>query len=362
MSRLVILIGVLAAATLSASARAADAARWYVAPLGSYDLVDKARCTDDGIGATAAVGRKDKSLSFEYDFQYLSLSYTCPGAVQPSGTGKLKSSEILVLGQPFDAGPAFKDVYGLFGVGAQRRNAMAKLPVPGDNLFVDVGAAYIHDLTLFGKDLALRADARYRYISEGLGKSYGTASSFQDVIINLGVQIPLFAPPPPAPAPEPVAVVPVPEPTPAPVVEPVAVEPAPVVEPVPAEPAPPAPPTIETAKAGDTIVLNGVNFETGKASLTANAKTLLDGVAKDLVARPELNVEVGGHTDARGKAAYNQGLSDRRARAVMDYLVGAGVAQERLSSKGYGPTQPVDTNETDEGRERNRRVELKVVQ
>jgi OOP family OmpA-OmpF porin len=111
---------------------------------------------------------------------------------------------------------------------------------------------------------------------------------------------------------------------------------------------------------GDVIVLRGVNFEFDKANLTANAKTILDNVGEELAAYPEIKVEVGGHTDAKGSDEYNQSLSERRAASVVKYLASKGVASDRMTSAGYGETKPVADNESDEGRELNRRVELRI--
>jgi len=109
-------------------------------------------------------------------------------------------------------------------------------------------------------------------------------------------------------------------------------------------------------------VLQGVTFEFNQARLTANAKTILDGVADALTARAEIRVEVGGHTDSRGSDSYNQKLSENRAQSVMQYLIGKGIDAGRMSAKGYGESHPVADNETDDGRELNRRVELKIVE
>ncbi|HKY93449.1 MAG TPA: OmpA family protein, partial [Nevskiaceae bacterium] len=113
---------------------------------------------------------------------------------------------------------------------------------------------------------------------------------------------------------------------------------------------------------GDVIVLRGVNFEFDKSNLTVNAKTILDNVAEELTAYPEIKVEVGGHTDAKGSDEYNQKLSERRAASVVKYLESKGIAGDRMTSAGYGESKPVADNETDEGRELNRRVELKITE
>ena len=107
------------------------------------------------------------------------------------------------------------------------------------------------------------------------------------------------------------------------------------------------------------VILEGVNFLVNKAELFENAKKILDMVATSLIAHPEVNVEVGGHTDADGSDAYNLKLSDKRAKAVQDYLVKKGVPAAQLTAKGYGETQPVADNTTPEGKAKNRRVELK---
>ncbi|TDU32049.1 outer membrane protein OmpA-like peptidoglycan-associated protein [Panacagrimonas perspica] len=146
----------------------------------------------------------------------------------------------------------------------------------------------------------------------------------------------------------------------------------PVLEAPPVPPPAPSPPchgpdgdkmlNLEGCKTGDTIVLRGVNFEFNKSSLTINAKTILDQVADALAARPDIKVEIDGHTDARGSDSYNQQLSEKRASTVTRYLAGKGIAGSRMTSVGLGEAQPVADNETDEGRELNRRVELKVLE
>jgi len=107
------------------------------------------------------------------------------------------------------------------------------------------------------------------------------------------------------------------------------------------------------------LVLEGVTFENDSAQLEPESVATLDSVAASLVAWSEVRVEVEGHTDSTGSDAYNLELSQRRAEAVRDYLVGKGVDAARLAAKGYGETQPITQNDTAEGRARNRRVELK---
>jgi outer membrane protein OmpA-like peptidoglycan-associated protein len=110
------------------------------------------------------------------------------------------------------------------------------------------------------------------------------------------------------------------------------------------------------------LVLTGVTFATGKATLTPNSRTILDGVAAELsrylAEVPSLRVEVGGHTDNTGSLRTNQRLSAARAASVEKYLESKGIDASRLVSKGYGPDKPVADNKTKDGRAQNRRVSL----
>jgi len=109
------------------------------------------------------------------------------------------------------------------------------------------------------------------------------------------------------------------------------------------------------------IELQGVHFDFDKSTLRPEAKVILDEAAALLNKHERVVVEVAGHTDSTGSDAYNQGLSERRANAVRDYLVEKGVRASRLTAKGYGESMPVASNDTKEGRAENRRVELIVL-
>jgi outer membrane protein OmpA-like peptidoglycan-associated protein len=80
-----------------------------------------------------------------------------------------------------------------------------------------------------------------------------------------------------------------------------------------------------------------------------------------LKAYPDMRIEIGGHTDAKGSDSYNLRLSENRAKSVVDYLVSKGLSENRLQYKGYGKMKPIDTNDTEEGRAKNRRVEFKII-
>jgi OOP family OmpA-OmpF porin len=111
----------------------------------------------------------------------------------------------------------------------------------------------------------------------------------------------------------------------------------------------------------EVIVLKGVSFDYDSAVLRPDGLAALDDAAATLKRYPEIRVEIAGHTDSIASEEYNQDLSERRARSVMDYLVEHGIAAERLSAKGYGESQPVADNATEEGRASNRRVELHIL-
>ena len=109
------------------------------------------------------------------------------------------------------------------------------------------------------------------------------------------------------------------------------------------------------------ISLDGVYFDFDKATLRPEGIAVLNDAAALLKTNDRVVVEVAGHTDSVGSEEYNQGLSERRANTVRDYLVSQGITATRLTARGYGEVQPVATNDTDEGRQLNRRVELIVL-
>jgi OOP family OmpA-OmpF porin len=142
-------------------------------------------------------------------------------------------------------------------------------------------------------------------------------------------------------------------------------EEAPPPAPAPApRPAPAPAPAVD--RCAEVIRLRGVNFDFDRAEIRPDAAVILDEAATllgdALSDCPSRSVSVEGHTDAVGTDAYNQGLSERRANSVLDYLAGKGVSSSRLSAKGFGESSPIATNETGEGRALNRRVELRLVQ
>ena len=110
------------------------------------------------------------------------------------------------------------------------------------------------------------------------------------------------------------------------------------------------------------VALEGINFENNSAELMSESKVLLNKTALIIIASPDVRIEVQAHTDSVGSKKYNQKLSERRAASVREYLILQGVNSAQLEAKGYGETDPVLTNETEDGRARNRRVELKIIE
>lgn len=198
----------------------------------------------------------------------------------------------------------------------------------------------------------------------------GRNDLYRDAIATLGFQFSFGSPPAPPPAPPP-------PPPPPP-------EPAAQTAPAPAELSPdqrdsdndgvtdnidkcPGTPSgvsvdAEGCPQKGSITLEGVTFELNSARLTPESLPVLDGIAAGLIKYPRLRVELQGHTDSSGSDEYNMELSRQRADAVRDYLLKQGVPTTQLVSKGYGETQPIADNSTPEGRARNRRVVMYVLE
>jgi outer membrane protein OmpA-like peptidoglycan-associated protein len=377
----------------------------YLAPMATY-VIPGAKKLDDGFGGTLALGVRRGSWALEL-FGY-QVGLDADGA-----SPDLKGGGVNGLLFPFASLP---NLYGIATLGGAE---ISEYPLDnGDDdhftlIRTGAGAGYLFPLSFGSYDLALRAEALYvlghRDDEASSDFPVDAPKSFDDVVINLGLQLPLgLRQPAAAPVAEPVAVVP-----------PVAIcadgqdndgdgqidfpadpgcsaaddgdetdppacadgkdndsdglidfpndkgcsaaddtdETDPCKTPQPGERI-----SLKGCGTGDVIVLRGVNFEFDKARLTANAKTILDNVAEELAAYPDIKVELSGHTDAKGSDEYNQRLSDKRAAAVKQYLVGKDIAADRMSTVGYGESKPVADNETDEGREQNRRTELRVTE
>lgn len=355
----------------------------YVAPMLSLTVPDGARETKLGTGGTFAIGtRLTDHLAIEAVAQYSKMNddadFTTGAETELTGYGGN------LLWFPF--GESWANVFAILGAQSTEAKEHPGVAVGTpvlldyDSTSYDAGIGALSQINLFGAPAAIRFELRYRLDDHGEpGIGDGEEEKFSDGIINLGLMVPLFyqEPAPPPPPPTPVTVVPVEEPPPPPDSDgdgildsedqcpdtPADTEVDAVGCPLPPpceSPAPGAPADLRGCKAGDVIVLHGVNFEFDQNRLTPNAKTILDQTAAALAEAPDINVEVGGHTDSKGSDRYNQTLSERRAKSVMEYLATQGVGTERMRATGYGESRPVADNDSDDGRELNRRVELTI--
>jgi OmpA-OmpF porin, OOP family len=110
----------------------------------------------------------------------------------------------------------------------------------------------------------------------------------------------------------------------------------------------------------DLLGKGTIRFESGRDTIDPDSAGLLDRLIETALRCPSTNIEVAGHTDGDGEDAFNQALSEKRAQTVVDYLVRAGLPADRFTAAGYGSTQPIASNETDEGKAQNRRIEFRV--
>ena len=139
--------------------------------------------------------------------------------------------------------------------------------------------------------------------------------------------------------------------------------PPPPPPPPPPKPEPPPEPKRVEVTADRIVIRDKILFEVDKAVIRAESHGLMDEITQVVKDNPQiLKLSIEGHTDGDGSVKYNQNLSDKRAAAVLQYLVDHGVPQERLTSKGFGESNPIGDNATPEGKEMNRRVEFIIVE
>ncbi len=121
---------------------------------------------------------------------------------------------------------------------------------------------------------------------------------------------------------------------------------------------------VDVIRDGDNLLLrmpSGITFATDSAAVQPQFQPTLNEVASTLAEYPKTYIDIYGHTDSTGSDAYNQGLSERRAQSVANYLSVHGVQSARMATRGFGETQPIADNTTEEGKSANRRVEIKIV-
>jgi len=121
--------------------------------------------------------------------------------------------------------------------------------------------------------------------------------------------------------------------------------------------------TAQYQEAEDQVyTLENVYFDTDKATLRESSNEALNDLLKALATNPEMRIEIAGHTDDKGAADYNRKLSRKRAESVKQYLVERGIAADRIKAKGYGESKPIASNATAQGRQKNRRTEVRILQ
>jgi OmpA-OmpF porin, OOP family len=308
MNRL-LLVGLMAVAvSLGGPASAAEKpGQWYVSPMASVIWVDDNRLTDDDVGLALALGY---AINDAWNVEFHAFGYKLEGFDDTDYWG----GGVDLMHVFYRSGRI--SPYLLAGAGWNRKQR--EFGPDNDNLYVNGAFGFITDLVPNGA-VALRTELRYRHDDQ--------SPNLRDLMLNVGLQIPFGSP---------------------------RTQPVPVAEPPPPPPPPPVP--------GDVITLEGIEFGFDSDRITRDERGALDSAAETLRRNPGLRVEIAGHTDSVGAAAYNQALSERRARAVLEYLVAAGIDRDRLTARGYGEAEPVADNATDAGRARNRRVELRVLE
>jgi OOP family OmpA-OmpF porin len=110
----------------------------------------------------------------------------------------------------------------------------------------------------------------------------------------------------------------------------------------------------------DLLTKGKIRFDSARAAIDPDSAGLLDRLIETALRCPTADIEIAGHTDANGEDSFNQTLSEKRAQAVVDYLVRAGLPASRFTAVGYGSARPVATNETDDGKAQNRRIDFTV--
>jgi OOP family OmpA-OmpF porin len=327
--------------------------RWYVAPyVGTYKSDDDRLADNNSILLGIGVGRYlSPNTSIDIFIDRVHRDASALGARVLGKDDTMRSWMVGTSLRFYFGDTSGFAPYVMAGLGAIRHDLGIK---SGWDAGLQAGVGLQNSFT---DNVKLRAELAYRYDFDGdsLGgtrplrdPARGASSpdyraeKFGDWFFSLGVTMAIGEPPAPPPPPAPAPVAPPPAP----------------VEP------PPAPPE------EIVIDLQGVMFEfdrprpgqerdINRAGLLPGSIEILDQAVEVLNRYPNIRVEVAGHTDSIGSEEYNQRLSERRARVVYDYLVSRGISADRLVGPvGYGELRPIDTNDTREGRQRNRRTEL----
>ncbi|MBT8052557.1 MAG: OmpA family protein [Xanthomonadales bacterium] len=344
----------LAAASLALGAGnlAADADQPYhvSGQFGSVNLDNDRDTRTNDVWWSVGFGRffgNNFSLDLEYD--QFSGTFRGTQAAAPGATyDQWKLSNTGLMGRYY-FGQSKVRPYLAVGVGSQKHRSVLD---EGRAISASFGLGLAGQLT---KHFSARAQALYR--TDWDDNSQFQQQRYNDLILSVGLNFDFGgkdAPPPPPPA----APVAPPPPPPNPDLDGDGVlnerdkcpntRPGAVVD-------------LDGCEVEAVIELEGIHFDFDKATLKPEAMVVLNEAAALLSKHDRVVVEVAGHTDSRGSESYNQGLSERRANAVKNYLTSKGVKASRLSARGYGESRPVASNDTDAGRAENRRVEMIIL-
>ena len=340
-----------AAAALTSAPAMAETSRLvspsYIGILGGYTFADDDRGGEDldyATGVQLLYGSlfEDSQWGFEVGVILDNFETDRSGSVD-----FYRSSLGLDLTYSFGDRKSFTPFF-IAGIGGGYNDT---LPDSEDDwsLLANAGIGFVSGPVTERGQIRIRGEARYVYddFEDGFGEPR----------INLGIEIPLF---------EEHEVEPMPEPEPQVVEVPTGLLDSDgdgVVDEKDQCPDTPAGDRVDGngCTLDSVIELKGVTFEFNKTRLRPDAETILAWAVDILKKYPDMQVEIAGHTDSIGSDQYNQTLSEGRAQAVKDFFVGQGVPESQMTAVGYGESEPRDTNDTAEGRERNRRVELRVL-
>lgn len=358
--------------------QAANEEGWYFTPMLSYIKADSDRDADDDFGLMLGFG---KQMNEDWNLEL--------GAVMDNLDFEDSSDEYEQFGLIAD-GIYFFDresewqTYGVVGAGIMSTDAGSR---DSTNPMINFGVGISRALNERG--MKFRADLRYRIDMDD--ESISSEDEFSDLLLNVGLTIPLGAESKANPQPQPEPEV---QETTAPVkqdsdadgvmdsadncpdtksgaevnnrgCEIVAVDSDNDGIEDGKDQCPNSKPGIMVDITGcelqQSFVLEGVNFESNSDALTEASVSVLNQVAETLKKNRDVNVEVAGYTDDRGAEEYNRALSQKRAESVKTYLRSAGVNAARMTAKGYGEESPIADNSTSAGRAQNRRVELHIM-
>ncbi|MDD5460654.1 MAG: OmpA family protein [Methylococcales bacterium] len=313
--------------------------RFYVAPFGTFIQPGGDRKSDNGWGGGMGFG---KMLNEHFNVELKGFYQNLHGGTYGGSdmTGGIAEAQYYIFRDKFSP----YTVIGLGGMNTSHNYGS------GASFIGEAGAGFTYEVS---DNFLVRSDVRYRYNQNFNANLQPGTNEFHDMVVNLGFVVPFG--------------------------------PKPVAHEVVAE-APPAPTPVAAADCstmdddndginncddlcpntlpGVKVSIKGcwivdVKFDNDKAIVKPEYFANLDQTAAEIKSHPELQIEIQGHTSKTGGFKHNMKLSERRALAVKNYLVD-GTHSPNLTTKGYGWTRPIDTNDTEEGRANNRRVQLEV--